>query len=418
MGIAAKLFLLPAILFAAPEFAAAQNAGGIPHAAPQSPSPQVDQPAQSPAAVGPKRPNPQPPKQAESVPALRTMIGQMILIGFPGQRITEEWPSRTAKMLRDGRIGGVVLFAQNVADPPQLKRLVTSLVDAARPFRPFICVDQEGGTIQRLTQAKGFVGMPAAHDVSKLDQTSAYRLYRKGASELASLGINVNFGPVVDLNTNSANPAIGRLARSYARDPEKVIAYARQFIDAHDQAGVLTVAKHFPGHGSARLDPHNELVDITRTWQEKELEPFRDLISDNFVEMIMVGHLIHPRFSDGDRPASLSRHAIEGSLRGNLGFRGLVVTDDLDMGAIRERYSIEQAAVMAVEAGADLLIIANTKNPDPMIADRTINSIAEAVASGRIPRQRIEAAYQRILASKRKFESKRSFVMTPSAALQ
>jgi beta-N-acetylhexosaminidase len=134
--------------------------------------------------------------------------------------------------------------------------------------------------------------------------------------------------------------------------------------------------------------------------------------------MIMVGHLIHPRFSDGDRPASLSRRTVEGALRGTLGFQGLVVTDDLDMGAIRDRYSIEQAAVMAVEAGSDLLIVANNKNPDPMIADRMIQAIADAVASGRIPQQRIEAAYQRILAAKRKLESRRSFVMTPSAALQ
>jgi beta-N-acetylhexosaminidase len=324
-------------------------------------------------------------------------------------------------MIRDGRIGGVILFAQNVADPSQLKRLIGSLSDAGRPLRPFICVDQEGGTIQRLTKAKGFVGLPSAREVSRLEQAAAYRLYRKGAGELADLGVNVNFGPVVDLNTNAANPAIGRLARSYDRDPEKVIAYARQFIDAHDQAGVFTAAKHFPGHGSAPLDPHNEIVDITRTWQEKELEPFRDLISDNFVDMIMVGHLIHPKFSDNNRPASLSRRAIEGSLRTTLGFRGLVVTDDLDMGAIRDRYSIEEASVMAVEAGSDLLVIANNKNPDPMIADRIANAVADAVAAGRIPRQKIEAAYQRILAAKKKLESKRSFVMTPTpsaAALQ
>lgn len=420
MSIAARLLLLAAfsataIVSAYAETAPRAQTNALPKLAPA----RANEP-QNPASAGPRRlPAAQQAQRPDSGSALRSMIGQMILIGFPGQRASEEWPSRAARMIRDGRIGGVVLFGPNVADPGQLKKLVASLTDGAHPLRPFICVDQEGGAIQRLTRAKGFAGLASAREISRLDQTAAYRAYRRSAAELADLGINVNFGPVVDLNTNTANPAIGRLARSYDQDPEKVIAYARQFIDAHDQAGVLTSAKHFPGHGSAQLDPHSEkLVDISATWQEKELEPFRDLISDKFVEMIMVGHLIHPRFSDGDRPASLSRRTVEGSLRATLGFQGLVVTDDLDMGAIRDRYSIEQAAVMAVEAGSDLLIIANNKNPDPAIADRMIQAIADAVASGRIPQQKIEAAYRRIVAAKKKLESRRSFVMTPSAALQ
>jgi beta-N-acetylhexosaminidase len=415
VSIAARLLLLTVFSVTAIVSAHAES---VPRSQPNAPMKlapaRADEPAQHPAAATPKRsPAAQQAQRPEAGPALRGMIGQMILIGFPGQRTTEEWPSRAARMIRDGRIGGVVLFGQNVADPGQLKKLVASLVDGGRPLRPFIAIDQEGGTIQRLTRAKGFVGLASARDIARMDQGTAYRLYRRTASELADLGINLNFGPVVDLNTNAANPAIARLARSYDRNPEKVIDYARQFIDAHDQKGVLTSAKHFPGHGSAQLDPHNELVDIGATWQEAELEPFRDLVSDQFVEMIMVGHLIHPRFSDGNRPASLSRRTIEGELRGGLGFQGLVVTDDLDMGAIRDRYSIEEAAVMAVEAGSDLLIVANNKNPDPMIADRLIQAIADAVARGRIPPQKIEAAYQRIVAAKKKLESRRS---TPSAA--
>jgi beta-N-acetylhexosaminidase len=362
-------------------------------------------------------------EQDAARPALRRMIGQMILIGFPGQRATAEWPARAARMVRDGRIGGVVLFGHNVVEPAQLKELVSAIADGGHLLRPFIAVDQEGGAIQRLTKAKGFVGLGSAQQIAQQDQIEAFRVYRNTAFELAELGINVNFGPVVDLRTNAVSPSIGRLYRSYGREPKRVIAYARQFIDAHERAGVLASAKHFPGHGSARLDPHDERVDITATWQEEELEPFRDLIGDKFVEMIMVGHLIHPRFSDrNNRPASLSRRTIEGALRGTLGFQGLVVTDDLDMAAISDRYSIEDAAVMAVAAGSDLLIVANTRRPDPMIADRMIGAIAGAVASGRISRERIEAAYQRIVAAKSKLESKaerrRSLVMTPSAALR
>ena len=229
----------------------------------------------------------------------------------------------------------------------------------------------------------------------------AYELDVRAAQELAGLGFNVNFGPVVDLNLNPASPTIGRRGRSYAADPDMVILYARQFIAAHAEAGVLTVAKHFPGHGSARNDPHSEVVDISKTWQEDELLPYKNLIGGELLDMIMVGHLIAPEFSDPDNtPASLSRRAIEEGLRTRLGFDGLVITDDLNMAAIQKRYSTEQAAVMAVAAGADLLIVANKGRPDPMAADRIIDAIAEAVAEGRISAEQVRRAYDLIVLAK------------------
>jgi beta-N-acetylhexosaminidase len=353
-----------------------------------------------------------PPRSA--VP-LDAMIGQMIVIGFPGQNPADEWPKRVASMIQDGRIGGVVLFSENVVSPSQLKKLVSSLLpDQALP--PFISVDQEGGGVQRLAPIKGFVGLPSAHDIAKLDQIAAYRLYRRNARQLADLGINLNFGPVVDLNVNVANPVIGRLGRSYDRNPERVIAFARHFIGAHDQVGVLTSAKHFPGHGSASADPHHTPVDISQSWKESELDPFRDLIGDNFVEMIMVSHLVHPRFSDRDRPASLSRRAIQDVLRGELGFRGLVVTDDLDMKAITARYSVDKAAVLAAAAGADLIVVANNKKPDAEIAERIRIAISHAVASGDIPRKAIEDAYDRILKVKKKLQDRRLYALSNEKA--
>jgi beta-N-acetylhexosaminidase len=191
-----------------------------------------------------------------------------------------------------------------------------------------------------------------------------------------------------------------------------VTTYARQFINAHEQAGVLTSAKHFPGHGSARGDPHDEIVDIGKTWRPSELQPFRNLIAGGFVDMVMVGHLIHPRFSDdGDVPASLSALAVQKELRGKLGYRGLVITDDLDMGAIRSRYGIEEAAVMAIAAGADLLIIANHKTPDKRIADRIIAAVSKAVTDGRISREQIREAWRMIAKQKHALADKRAFVM-------
>jgi beta-N-acetylhexosaminidase len=237
----------------------------------------------------------------------------------------------------------------------------------------------------------------------------AYQLDADAARELAGLGFNVNFGPVIDLNINPANPAIGRLGRSFSADPDTVIEYASEFINAHEQSGVLTVAKHFPGHGSARTDPHYRVVDISQTWRPSELIPYQTLISGGFVDMVMVGHLIEPDFSDaGNIPASLSRRAIEERLRGELRFRGLVVTDDLNMGAIRSRYSIEQAAVMAVAAGADL-IIAN--DADPAIADHIIAAVRQAVADGKIQREQIEQAYRLIVSRKLRLAYPRSYAM-------
>jgi len=343
--------------------------------------------------------------------SLRKKIGQMILIGFPGTEPGEEWPDRIRNMIRDGSIGGTILFSQNVVDPVQLKRLTGSFGQKAQPA--LVCVDQEGGSIQRLTQAKGFAGLPSAQRVAAMDPAAVDKLYRGASQELSRLGINCNFGPVLDLNTDPNAPAIGRLGRSYGSDAQTVIDYARLFIDAHREAGVLTAAKHFPGHGSAQVDPHNQVVDITHTWNERELEPFRTIIDDDRVDMIMVGHLVlkEPRFFDGDRPASLSSKAIQQELRTHYGFRGVVVSDDLDMGAIRSRYGVDEAAAMAIEAGSDMVIVANTKTPDPDIANRIIAKIMQAVEQGRIKPASIQQSYERIMQMKKKLTDRRAYVM-------
>ncbi len=334
-------------------------------------------------------------------------IGQMIIIGFPGNEPGEPWPTKAAAMIADGRIGGVILFGDNIRNPAQVERLTGAMHAAAGRLPPFVTVDQEGGYIQRFRRRQGFQGLPAsAWTVAKHGLCNAWSAYLNTARELAALGINVNFGPVIDLDINPRSPAIGRLRRSYGVDPATVTDYARQFIGAHAAAGVLTVAKHFPGHGSAALDPHKRVVDVTRTWQPEELEPFRDLARDNGVAMIMVGHLIHPRFSDGDRPTSLSRRAITGELRQRLGFKGLIVTDDLGMEAITDRYGLEEAAVMATRAGADILIFANQRAGDNGLVDRVIARVSGAVAAGRVPKATLDQSYARILAVKRKLAAR------------
>lgn len=327
-------------------------------------------------------------------------VGQMILIGFPGNEPNEAWPARAANMIAEGRIGGVILFGHNIRNRKQVKRLTAALRDAGGHNPPFIAIDQEGGYIQRLHRRQGFQGLASARTLARSSPCKARAAYLLTAKELASLSINTNFGPVVDLDINPRSPAIGRLARSYGVDPETVVAFADAFIGAHRQAGVLSAAKHFPGHGSAVLDPHKRVVDITNTWQPSELQAFRSLAVEDRVAMIMVGHLIHPRFSDGDRPTSLSRRAITTELRQRLGFDGLIVTDDLGMDAITERYGLEEAAVMATRAGADILIFANQRAGDDTLIDRVIETVTGAVAAGRVPESAVNRAYARILAAK------------------
>jgi beta-N-acetylhexosaminidase len=341
---------------------------------------------------------PHPDRQIE---LLGRKIGQMLVIGFPGSRPDEEWPRRAAAMIGDGRIGGVILFAQNVVSPAQLGALTAPLVEAGGALPPLIAVDQEGGSIQRLTRRKGFHTLPSARTMATKPLCEAHQLYLQTAMELAAARININLGPVVDLDVNPASPAIGGKARSFGRDSETVVAYARQFIAAHAEAGILTLAKHFPGHGSARGDPHTQIVDISATWDAAELQPFRELTGEHGVGMIMVGHLIHPRFSDGDRPASLSRRTLTEELRKGLGYDGLIVTDDLGMEAITGRYSAAEAAEMAIRAGADLLIFANQPSANTPTVEAIIAAVAGAVAAGRLPESGIDASSERIRAARR-----------------
>ena len=386
-------FLITITVMVAPAaFAAGRQVGRSPAATPAAPAAAGNAVAFANEPARPRSPSP------PIAPSLQAMIGQMILIGFPGTRPEEASTARVIRLINDGHVGGVVLYDYNIVSPRQVRALNAALGDAGGALRPFICVDQEGGWIQRLTRAKGFVGLPAAARMPGVSLDKAYELDMRAARELADAGFNVNFGPVVDLNTNPANPVIGRLGRSFGADPDMVIEYASEFINAHHETGVLTVAKHFPGHGSARTDPHYRVVDISSTWSETELIPYQTLIAGGSVDMVMVGHLIEPDFSDaGNTPASLSRRAISDQLRDKLHFGGLVVTDDLNMAAIRSRYSVEQAAVLAIAAGADLLIV---NHGDPDIADRIIAAVSEAVAEGKVKRRQIEQAYRLIVGRK------------------
>ncbi len=329
---------------------------------------------------------------------LDQMIGQMLMVGFYGQSPSEGWVRKLQAQIHAGKVGGVIVMDQNIVSRAQVERLNAALHDAGPPLPLLVAIDQEGGAVQRLGPKQGIARLPGAARMARQGSAeSAGTLYAGLAIELRDLGFNLNFGPVVDLASNRDNPIISQQGRSFGADPATVSAFARAFIRAHRHAGVLTAAKHFPGHGSSAGDSHLRLIDVSKSWSEAEIEPYKLLNTTEPPPLVMVGHLHLDRFSTvAKTPATLSKDAIEGMLRREIGYQGVVITDDLDMGAIRRNYKLEDAAVLAIAAGNDMILVSNTSRPDPGLPERLLASIRGAVLDGTIPRRRIEEAFARI----------------------
>lgn len=331
--------------------------------------------------------------------SIEQMAGQMIIVGFKGQRPEEPTVRRIASDVRQGRIGGVILFGRNIRDPGQLKQLTGHLRKAASSQPPIIAVDQEGGRIQRLTSAKGFTAQPSADFVGRTKSVKeAYDLYHLMAAQLKFHGINMNLAPVVDLNINPHNPIIGKLHRSFGDDEKLVFKFAEAFVSAHRSAGVLTCLKHWPGHGSASSDSHIDKTTVADLNRVREQQVYVDFVEHRLADAIMASHVV-PYDEESGVPATLSDRSI-GYLRVSVGFQGVVISDDMQMGAIAKRYEFEDSVVKAVSAGVDMLIFGNMLSYDPDVADKARLAIVEAVGDGRLDRARLVASFERISALK------------------
>jgi len=341
--------------------------------------------------------------------SLERQIGQLIMVGFAGSATTDTGVQAVAAQLASGRIGGVMLLGRNIRTQGQLARLTRHLAAQTPEVPALVAVDQEGGQVQRLVPLGSAFAWMAAQDLPSAtgncapEAVQAY--YGSRAAQLAALGINLNFGPVVDLNLRPQNPAIGRLKRSFSADPRLVTACADGFLAAHTAAGIATALKHFPGHGSADADSHHRLPVIDARWQDSELQPYLALAKLDRVDMVMMGHLVHRRFSDRpDLPASLSRKGVL-EARALVGPRTVLITDDLEMDAVADRFAVEEAAVLAIAAGNDMVLVSSYSRTDPELGDRLNAAIAKAVAEGRITLQQIESAAARISELKRRLKS-------------
>jgi beta-N-acetylhexosaminidase len=285
-----------------------------------------------------------------------------------------------------------------------------------------LAVDQEGGKVQRLNAKNGFKDYKSAKDVAKtFAPKQAFSHYADMAKTTADAGFNVVFGPVVDLDHNPTldsetapvNPVIGGLERAYSADPKVIVTYARQFIEAHHQHGILTSLKHFPGHGLAPSDTHIDLTDVTNTYEaDLELAPYEALAANGLIDMVMTAHVMM-RNLDDNHPATLSPTILKELLReSNHPYDGVVISDDLFMGAIQKNYSFEEIVLLAVEAHVDILLFSintaaqkginaeNQKPVDANLLDKVIDIIEGAIQSGRLTQERINKSYERIIKMK------------------
>ncbi len=340
---------------------------------------------------------------ADSV--LRRYAAQMLMVGFKGDSINDQ--SDAARYVRDLKVGAIVLFdvdltgdatigSRNVTSTGQLETLTKKLQSYA-DYPLLIALDQEGGRVVRMKTQYGFQPIVSAKYLGETDNEDTTRFYgHRMGEQLHSHGVNINLAPVLDLD-NPQCPAIGKLDRSYGASPTQVVRHARWLIEEHHKQGVLCAVKHFPGHGSAISDSHWGFVDVTQTWNPTELIPFRRLIHDNLIDLVMTAHIFNQKL-DPDYPATLSRKTLEGLLRKELGYDGVVVTDDMYMEGIINQYSIERALVLAINAGADLICVGNNINTgfEPDRPFRLVDIIVAAVKRGEIPYARLLQSHNRL----------------------
>ncbi|MBN9228785.1 MULTISPECIES: glycoside hydrolase family 3 protein [Legionella] len=350
--------------------------------------------------------------------SLRDKIGQMLLIGFDGKKINDQSP--IVKTIEKNNIGGVILFDynyhtktfnKNIANPDQVKQLNHDLQNFAKQSNLqhhriqlplLISVDYEGGQVSRLGAQYGFPSTLSAAEVGKRGLKEAEYTAQIMSQTLKKAEFNLDFAPELDVNVNPDNPVIGKKERSFSYDPKQVTLYARIYTHYFLNQKIQCAYKHFPGHGSATKDSHLGFVDVTDTWHTYELDPFKDMLHSNEAcGVVMTAHIVNRQLDPSGLPATLSHKILTELLRNQLHFQGVIITDDMQMKAISDNYGLEQALVLAINAGADMLMFGNNLSVPEQNPAQVIDIIEAKVQSGEIRQERINEAYQHILALKK-----------------
>ncbi|CAK7009108.1 beta-N-acetylhexosaminidase [Tissierella sp. P1] len=328
--------------------------------------------------------------------SLEEKIGQLMIVGFDGIGINEE----IVRSIEDFKVGGFILFARNIVDENQTLKLLNDIKDANtnNDIPLFLSIDEEGGKVSRLP--KSFAKLPEAMKIGKKnDKDISYRTGNILGQRVSALGFNVNFAPVLDINSNPKNPVIGN--RAFGTTIDQVVNNGLEVMNGIRDIGVIPAVKHFPGHGDTEVDSHVKLPRVDKTIEELktfELIPFIEAIKEN-VDMVMVAHILYPEI-DKEYPATMSSRIIEGVLREELNYDGVIVSDDMTMGAIVQNYTLEDGVLSFIKAGGDIALVCHGKDNQGKVFEK----IKEAIETGEISQEDIDEKVYRILKLKEKYK--------------
>jgi beta-N-acetylhexosaminidase len=324
-----------------------------------------------------------------------SFAGDVLISGFSGTNAESPSAQALAQQISQGRAAGVLFVKDNIGTRNDVLAL-TELFSRNSSKKIFLAIDHEGGAVQRLGPIHGCDLLPPARQVARdISLGRARELYRKAGEAMARLGFNFNLAPVVDLH-DPANPEVGHFDRAFSNDPGRVLDYARAFIEAFEESGVHCAIKHFPGQGSARGDSHFELAETSTSSSNEDLVPFVRLIGEGRVAAVMSGHVAQ-KVQDGSHdPAVLSHLLVTTVLREQLQFKGVALTDDLDMGAAGFGWARRTTALKAIRAGNDLLVIRNRRNYDPALPDSLDSWIREDLDQGGLSVVALNRSIERI----------------------
>ncbi|WP_342505516.1 beta-N-acetylhexosaminidase [Sporosarcina sp. FSL K6-2383] len=358
--------------------------------------PMIETPEKEPVIIGPPEIIVSPIDEMIDQMTLAEKVGQLLVIGVEGTSFSDEMDN----LIRNYHVGGVIVMGKNVSTAAEMLQLINNIKQTNEPNKIplFMSVDEEGGRVSRLPA--GISKLPEAAKMGKQnDKTISYRAGNYVAEVLHEFGYNMNFAPVLDINNNPKNPVIGD--RSLGADPELVGRLGVATMHGMMDNGIISVVKHFPGHGDTVVDSHKALPKVEVTLERLrnvELVPFQQAI-DKGADAVMVAHILFPAL-DPDYPSSMSEAIITDLLRDDMQFDGIVITDDLTMGAIANDYTVPEAAVQSFISGSDLLLIVN--GYDNQI--NTVNALVAAIEAGEITEERLNESVKRILTLKEKYD--------------
>lgn len=327
--------------------------------------------------------------------SLEEKIGQMLLVGIDGTVLD----AKAKDMITKDKVGGIILYANNIKNLPGMVSLVNELKasNTDNPAPLFVSVDQEGGKVSRMPAE--YASIPSNAKVGQSNNAEAAGTMGKLlARQVKAAGFNVDFAPVLDINSNPKNPVIGD--RSFGPSADKVVQLGIAEMKGIASEGIIPVVKHFPGHGDTGVDSHLELPVVKKSREQLaklEWVPFQAAVKEQ-ADAVMVAHILYPQLDPG-KPASISAAIIGGLLRGEMGYQGVVITDDLTMGAIMKHFDLGTAAVDSVKAGSDILLVAHGYDNEQRVRQALLNNIK----NGKLKESRIDESVHRILALKQKY---------------